>query len=191
VVQKTSGLAIASLVLGILALIMGWIPILGWLIILISLIISIIALIKVFRNKESLKKSKVLAGIGLALTIFALVEGVYSIQAINSIAQFNNKAENLGPVMFDSQPFRDKLINCSLAYAGQGVGQTWGIYGLSKRGCDVVVTFPMNVTPREGSNWMDIQYETYTCTLPYELYSKPDTIDWNSIFQEPTYCKRK
>jgi hypothetical protein len=44
IAQPTNGLAVASLVLGILAIVMFWIPFLGWLPVLVGLVLGLVAL---------------------------------------------------------------------------------------------------------------------------------------------------
>jgi hypothetical protein len=44
IIQPTNGLAVASLVLGILSLVMFWIPFLGWVPVLVGLVLGLVAL---------------------------------------------------------------------------------------------------------------------------------------------------
>ena len=62
---KHSGLAIGSLVVGILAVLTGWIPVLGWILVLAGVILSIIALISA--NKKGNKKSLAITGLVLSI----------------------------------------------------------------------------------------------------------------------------
>ena len=64
--SKTSGFAIASLILGILSLFIGWIPLLGWLIVILSITFGIIALRKI-DNKELTGRGLAIAGIVMGL----------------------------------------------------------------------------------------------------------------------------
>jgi hypothetical protein len=74
--KPTSGFAIASLVLGIFALLLGWIPFFGWLFIVLTLVFSIIALVKINKGIVSGRKLAVagfiLGAIGLILAIIVM-----------------------------------------------------------------------------------------------------------------------
>lgn len=77
--EKTSGMAIASLILGILSIMLGWIPVLGWLIILVGLGLGIAALVKISKNENLKGKGLAIAGIvlsGLALFLFVILVGI-------------------------------------------------------------------------------------------------------------------
>lgn len=81
---NTSGLAIASLVLGICSLILGWIPVIGWLIITAGLVISIIALVKI--SKDNTLGGKGMAIAGLVMSAIALI--FYLVILIGALAYF-------------------------------------------------------------------------------------------------------
>lgn len=66
---KHSGLAIAALIVGILALLTGWFPLFGWIFVVVGLILSIVALISA--NKKGNKKA--LAIVGLVLSIIGAI----------------------------------------------------------------------------------------------------------------------
>ncbi|MFO8015629.1 MAG: DUF4190 domain-containing protein [Candidatus Woesearchaeota archaeon] len=76
---KTSGLAIASLVFGILSFILGWVPILGWLIVILAIVFGIIALVKISKDPTIGGKGMAIAGIvlgGILLAISVILMGV-------------------------------------------------------------------------------------------------------------------
>ncbi|MFP4524325.1 MAG: hypothetical protein ACLFO2_03370 [Candidatus Woesearchaeota archaeon] len=76
--QKTPPLAIASLILGIAAILFGWIPILGWLLVLTGLGISIAALVT--HPEEAPHKGFAITG--LVLSILSILLGVLFFTAI-------------------------------------------------------------------------------------------------------------
>ena len=63
--QKTNGLAMASMIIGIVSFLSGWIPILNLLISGTGLTLGIISLNKINKNKKLLGKSYAIAGIVL------------------------------------------------------------------------------------------------------------------------------
>ena len=77
--EKTSGMAIASLILGVLAMLLGWIPVLRWLIILVGLGLGIAALMKISKDENLKGKGLAIAGIVLsclALFFFVILMGL-------------------------------------------------------------------------------------------------------------------
>lgn len=68
--EKTSRLAIASLVVGILSLFVGWVPLYGWIVIITGLVLSIVALIKISKYKEL--RGKWLAIVGIILCVMSI-----------------------------------------------------------------------------------------------------------------------
>lgn len=58
--EETSGMAIASLVLGIISLFLGWIPVFGWLIVILAVTFGFLAL-------RSIKEDSSIKGRGLAI----------------------------------------------------------------------------------------------------------------------------
>lgn len=71
--KKGSGFAIASLVLGICSVVLGWIPFVGWIFIIPALVFSILTLIKIKKGGASGRgraiAGLVLGGIGLLFAI--------------------------------------------------------------------------------------------------------------------------
>ena len=71
---KTSGLAITSMILGIVSLILGWIPILGWIIFSLAIIFGIIALTKISKDENLEGKGMAIAGIVMgAIPLIGLI----------------------------------------------------------------------------------------------------------------------
>jgi hypothetical protein len=74
--KKTSGLATASLVLGIFAIILGWIPFFGWIFIILALSFGIRAIIKINQGLNSGRglaiAGVILGSIGLLFAIIVL-----------------------------------------------------------------------------------------------------------------------
>ncbi len=64
---ETSGYAIASLILGIISLIIGWIPIFGWIFIILALIFGFTALKKIKNNHNITGRGLAIAGIVMGL----------------------------------------------------------------------------------------------------------------------------
>ena len=64
--KKTSGIAIASMVLGIFSIIFGWIPVFGWAVILTGLIFGIWSLLTIQKDKDSSGKGFAITGIILS-----------------------------------------------------------------------------------------------------------------------------
>ena len=69
---KGNGAAVVGLVFGILAILLGWIPVLGWIFILVGLICSIVGLVKV----KKVHKGKGPAIAGLITSILSIVTSV-------------------------------------------------------------------------------------------------------------------
>jgi hypothetical protein len=66
----TSGYAIASLITGVISLILGWIPILGWLVIFFTYLFAFLGLRDINKKK---RKGKSLAVAGLVLAVFSTI----------------------------------------------------------------------------------------------------------------------
>jgi len=93
-------------------------------------------------------------------------------------SKFYDKAENLGSVRFGSEQFNKKLQSCDLAYA-----DTWEIRGLENNLCVVSFNWDNDVNYEEGiiiHNWI-------ACSLPYEIYSNADRIEWDELIGKK-YC---
>ncbi len=69
---QTSGLAIASLIFGILSLIIGWIPVFGWLIFVLAIVLGFIALRKIKQDKSLTGSGLAIAGIVLGFISFVI-----------------------------------------------------------------------------------------------------------------------
>ena len=67
--KQSNGVAVAGLVFGILALILGWIPVLGWIFCIVGLICSIVGMVNV-KKKNSGKAPSI---IGLITSIVGIV----------------------------------------------------------------------------------------------------------------------
>ena len=70
--QKTSKIAITAFVMGILSLILGWIPILGWIFIILSIVFGIIGLKKTKNNKLK-GRWMAITGLSIGSTITVLI----------------------------------------------------------------------------------------------------------------------
>ncbi len=91
--QKTSGFAIASLVLGILSLVLGWIPFVGWIIIILAVVLGILGI----RDAKEGKSGNgfaiagiVLAIIGAIIAIFVLTLIIYAGTSYNATYNTNS-----------------------------------------------------------------------------------------------------
>src|SRR3989344_8381250 len=74
---KTSRMAIASLVLGIFAILLGWVPILGWMIVALALGLGIAALVKISKDKTYKGQGMAIAGIvlsAISLSVFVIMQ---------------------------------------------------------------------------------------------------------------------
>ncbi len=78
------GLSITALVFGILAFLIGWVPIIGWLIWIAAIVIGIVAIVK---SKEP-GSGRGMAITGLVLPLVGLVIGIIFIVPIMSLAFF-------------------------------------------------------------------------------------------------------
>ncbi|MDB4303469.1 DUF4190 domain-containing protein [Desulfosarcina sp.] len=83
--NKTSGKAIASLVLGIVSLFMGWIPIIGWTVVVLAIVFGFGALKQIKKNPELEGKGFAIAGIIMG---FLIVVPSLLFVLIGSIAYF-------------------------------------------------------------------------------------------------------
>lgn len=76
--KKGSGFAVASLVLGICSVVLGWIPFVGWIFVVLAWVFGILALIKIKKGTASGKNmviaGLILGGIGL---LFAIMMGAF------------------------------------------------------------------------------------------------------------------
>ena len=81
--EKTSGFAIAALVLGIISLFLGWIPVFGQILCLLAIIFGIIPL---FGNKSG----KGMAIAGLVLGVVMLIIGLIFFAALGSVFSDSN-----------------------------------------------------------------------------------------------------
>ncbi len=79
-----SGLAIASLVLGILSLVLGWIPVVGWLLIVLAILLGIISLYHI-RKRNLGGAAMAIAGIVLAVVAILIIA-----LFMGAIAYFNS-----------------------------------------------------------------------------------------------------
>ncbi|NTV24426.1 MAG: DUF4190 domain-containing protein [Nanoarchaeota archaeon] len=66
----------ASLVIGILAFILGWLPVLGWGIVLLGLVLSIVSLVRI--SKDNSLEGKGFAIAGLVLSSIGLLFTIYT-----------------------------------------------------------------------------------------------------------------
>ena len=89
--KKTSGLAIASLVLGILSILLGWIPFFGWIFIILTLVFSIIALTVSTKNNQMKGRGMAIAGLvlGIVSLLIALMVIILIIWAAVFFTQNN------------------------------------------------------------------------------------------------------
>ena len=67
--KKGSGFAIASLVLGILSVVLGWLPFVGWILVILALVFGILALIKIKKGEAS-GKNMAIAGLFSEALVF-------------------------------------------------------------------------------------------------------------------------
>lgn len=81
---KNSGMAIASLVLGIIGFFTSWIPIIGWIIVILAIVFGFVALNQIKKNPNL--KGKVLAIIGIVLGFIGLIIPI--LQIIGGLAYF-------------------------------------------------------------------------------------------------------
>lgn len=86
--MASSGLAIASLVMGILGFILMWIPILGFLLALLALIFGIIALTQI--NRTPAIRGKAMAIIGIILGVIALIFNILVVAGIIAFISSGN-----------------------------------------------------------------------------------------------------
>lgn len=64
--KPTSGFAIASLILGIFSILLGWVPFFGWILVILAIVFGILALINIDKGLNS----------GRGLAIAGLILGV-------------------------------------------------------------------------------------------------------------------
>ena len=105
--EKGSGFAIASLVLGIISILLGWIPFVGWILVILALVFGILALIKIKKGEAS-GKNMAIAGLilgGISI-LFAIMMGVFVFMSDKSdvcsdINCFIAKANQCEPVVYE------------------------------------------------------------------------------------------
>ncbi len=114
--KKGSGFAIASLVLGILSVLLGWLPFVGWILVILALVFGILALIKIKKGTASGKNMAiaglVLGGIGL---LFAIMMGAFVFTSDKSnvcgdIDCFIAKANQCEPAVYEETTDMGKIM---------------------------------------------------------------------------------
>ncbi|MDP2750557.1 MAG: DUF4190 domain-containing protein [Nanoarchaeota archaeon] len=102
--KKTSGFAIASLILGILSILLGWFPLFGWIFIILALIFGVIALKQI--------KNQGLTGRGLAIagTIMGII-GI--ILAAILFVKFMNTGKNITSTCSSMDCFIENANACN------------------------------------------------------------------------------
>lgn len=124
---KTSGLAIASLVLGIFSLVVGWIPIFGWIFISLTLVFGFVALSKIKKDEKVEGKGLAIAGIILAAIplvvtiLFTLLVGgnIFSSKLTQTRANID-KCETAGGECKSLCKADEKIINKNCDKNGNG-----------------------------------------------------------------------
>ncbi len=127
---ETSGFAVASLVLGILGLILGWIPFFGWIMVLLALVFGIIGLIK---SKKS-GKGKGMAIAGIILSIVSMVIGIFLILSIifaGRMSMYSSPATTSGPII-ETPPENIATDKTKMYASYQDVNVDYLIYKVTK-----------------------------------------------------------
>jgi len=76
---KASGMAVASLILGICSIVLGWIPLLGWAIIITGFVLSLVTLKKLSKDKKLHGRGMAIAGLvmsSISLFFFVILIGI-------------------------------------------------------------------------------------------------------------------
>jgi len=154
--KKTSGKAIASLVLGIIALLLWWVPLLGWVPIVLSIIFGFGALKQIKNNSEV--EGKGLAIAGIVMGFLAMVPAVLFV-LIGTMAFFGVLNPN---VMVPEKCTMSTGISCK-DYAFYGTGAA-SIAFENNMGKSIQVTDVKVMDYRTG----DIKCTTSTLT-PIEM----------------------
>ena len=124
------------------------------------------------------KRWKIVLGVlGIFLFLFVLLI-IISLSLAYNNASFYQEATWRSNVMFASPTFNEDLKNCSLAYT-----DTWEIKGLKNNECNLWFVYDTKVDYEKGT----IQYFKSFCSLPKEIYSNPDLINWENLIEE-NYC---
>jgi len=91
--KKTSGLAIASLVLGIFSVLLGWIPFFGWIFVILAIVFGILALTKInqglFSGRGLAMAGFILGAIGFILAVIVMIASIISFMHGSSCADMN------------------------------------------------------------------------------------------------------
>ncbi len=102
--KKTLGVAITSLVFGILGLIIAWIPLIGLLLCLVALILGIVALVQISKNKETAGGNGlaiagiILGSIGLIIAFFVMLLAAVAIPRFVQLTEEAKGASEEGMV---------------------------------------------------------------------------------------------
>lgn len=106
-VRKGAGFAIASLVLGIFSVILGWIPVFGWIFVVLALVFAILALLKIKKGEASGRgmaiAGLVLGGIGLVIAVIVMITFITSVGSSSKCTDmdcFISNANQCKPTMY-------------------------------------------------------------------------------------------
>jgi|FLOH01.1.fsa_nt_gi uncharacterized membrane protein len=85
--SEINGMAIASFVLGIVSLLLFWIPILGWILFVLAIVFGFIALNQLKKNKKQEGKGFAMTGLitGFVSLALSIIIGIIWLAAIASL----------------------------------------------------------------------------------------------------------
>ncbi|MFH0701192.1 MAG: DUF4190 domain-containing protein, partial [Candidatus Woesearchaeota archaeon] len=91
--KKTSGFAIASLVLGIFSILLGWIPFFGWILVVLAIVFGILALVNINKGFNSGRglaiAGFILGAVGFILAVIVLIGTISSFLHSSSCNDMN------------------------------------------------------------------------------------------------------
>ncbi len=166
--EETSGFAIASLILGIVSIIIGWIPVVGWILSLAGLIIGIIAIGSINKKRNLEGKGFAIAGTTLssvALIIWILIPSlIFGVFIAQTSSELQQKAFETGQM---SKNQVSTTISPILLFAEDGSSQTLSDFYLKAKlapGSDPIKLSELLLSFDLQNKTADLSYSTGSCT---------------------------
>jgi len=174
---ETSGFAIAALILGIVSVLVGWIPFFGLVPIILAIIFGIIALTKV--NKKKVQgKGMAIAGLimGGVMLIVSII--IFFVAGVAILGVFNEIEEN-GKCFIEPDlsildcAFEDGVVVVSL-HNGMDIDLSETLVTFESASCSHSLTEPSTIAENAT-----VQY-TFPCDAPEGLFSAGFNVSFTS-----------
>lgn len=125
----------------------------------------------------------------ITITLFLIGLYEYNKYSLKKVKKTNIELTNFLNKGVPPDNFIDMLSKCEkYQYGIDDDGYNWyganlySIKGIKDRKCILVKSDGLYYRNGSGS------FNEYTCSLPYEIYSNPNSIDWTGIFKSE-YCE--